>query len=173
VRSRSSQNHHEFIIAAAAPGAARALTLGAFAAHKFSAVEESVAMRPVIRTLSATLLLATTLPAIAQASAASQPLADRADRVGSIVVRYHDLDLRKEADAQVLLQRLERAAKTACGGNPKMNRAYEAMPRYTVEVFRECRREAIERAVTQINAPTLSHLFAALYGTGSVSARSS
>jgi UrcA family protein len=130
-------------------------------------------MRSVIRTLSAALILATTLPAITLASTASEPLADRLERIGSIVVKYHDLDLRKEADAQVLLQRLERAAKTACGGNPKMNRAYEVIPRYTLEVFQECRREAIARAVTQINAPTLSHLFAALYGSGPVSAQSS
>jgi UrcA family protein len=150
-----------------------ALTLGASAAHKFSAVEESVAMRPVIRSLSVALLITTTLPAIALASAASQPLADRPERVGSITVTYHDLDLRKEADAEVLLGRLERAAKTACGGNPKMNRAYEVIPRYTVEVFRQCRLEAVTRAVTQINAPTLSHVFAATYGTGPVSAQRS
>jgi UrcA family protein len=84
--------------------------------------------------------------------------------LGSVQVRYPDLDLHRSADAQVLLGRLERAAVQACGGNPKFHPSYEVMPRRTVEVFQECRRNAVAAAVAKVGAPTLSQAFTAAYG---------
>lgn len=104
-----------------------------------------------LRTLSIALAL---LSSSALVLAEHQPI-----RVGSIAVSYRDLDLRKPADAQVLLTRLEHAAKTACGGNPKWHFTYESMPKRTTAVFGECRRQAIARAVAEIGAPLLSHAF--------------
>jgi UrcA family protein len=37
---------------------------------------------------------------------------------GSSVVYYGDLNIDTEQDAKILLQRIERAAKKACGGHP-------------------------------------------------------
>jgi len=85
--------------------------------------------------------------------------------IGRVQVPYADLDLRRAADAQVLLGRLERAAFKACGGNPKFHPSYEATPRRTVEVFQECRRNAVAAAVAKVGAPALSQAFTAAYGT--------
>jgi UrcA family protein len=110
--------------------------------------------------LLATLFLSTT---IAQSALAGAPTSTEL-RLGHVPVRYHDLDLRKEADAQVLLGRLESAAVTACGGNPRFHPSYELMPKRTVEVFQECRRNAVATAVTKVGAPALSQAFTAAYG---------
>lgn len=82
------------------------------------------------------------------------------ERVGTIAVSYRDLDLRKEGDARILLTRLEHAAFTACGGNPKQHFTYESTPDRTVAVFQACRRAAVARAVAAIDAPVLSQIFA-------------
>jgi len=58
-----------------------------------------------------------------------------------------------------LLDRLKRAAYRACGGNPRYHYAYEVMPHHTIEVFRECREEALCAAVGEINSPTLTRIF--------------
>jgi len=97
-------------------------------------------------------------------AASSPPLDDEPDKVdiiGSISVPYHDLDLRIEAEARKLLTRLERAAVRACGGNPMWHSLYQVAPDYTVAVFKECRRDAVARAVARIDAPTLTQAFAA------------
>jgi UrcA family protein len=97
-------------------------------------------------------------------AAANPPLDEQAGNVeiiGSVSVPYHDLDLRKESEAQKLLTRLERAAVRACGGNPMWHPLYQVAPHHTVAVFKECRRDAIARAVARINAPTLTRTFAA------------
>lgn len=98
--------------------------------------------------------------------ARSEPSAARTEQVGSVRVGYADLDLQKEADARVLLGRLERAAYTACGGNPKFDRSYELMPSYTQQVYRACRETALVRAVDNIRSPTLSRLFAERHKVG-------
>ena len=110
--------------------------------------------------LLAALFLSTT---IAQSVFAGAP-ASHALTVGSVPVRYQDLDLRQSADARVLLGRLEQAAVEACGGNPRFHSSYDLMPRRTVEVFQECRRNAVATAVAKVGAPALSQAFTARYG---------
>ena len=97
-------------------------------------------------------------------AASSPPLDEQSEGVetiGKINVPYHDLDLRKESEARKLLARLEQAAVRACGGNPMWHRMYQVAPNYTVAVFKECRRDAVARAVARINEPALTQAFAA------------
>jgi len=82
------------------------------------------------------------------------------ERVASITVRFSDLDLRKDADVQVLLGRLQRAAYKACGGNPRFHPSYVLMPHQTAMVFHQCRRDAIARAAASIDAPKLASALA-------------
>lgn len=114
-----------------------------------------------IRPLFVALFLLTT---IAQA-VLTQAAESRSVRIADVRVRFHDLDLRKDTDAQILLARLGRAAITACGGNPAFHHSSELMPSRTVEVFQECRNEAVARAVAAVGAPTLLRLFAGAPGT--------
>lgn len=116
-----------------------------------------------IRPALLSLIIALTVIRMAS-GAPGQPSKQRFDRVASVEVPYQDLDLRKDADAKAMLARLQRAAVTACGGNPSWHPAFEVMPRRTVAVFQECRRNAIARAVAQIDAPALSRVFVSVYG---------
>jgi len=81
------------------------------------------------------------------------------DVVAHVHVAFDDLNIENVADARVLLDRLKQAAYRACGGNPRLHSAYEVMPRHTLEVFRECREEALSAAVGEINSPTLARIF--------------
>jgi UrcA family protein len=98
---------------------------------------------------------------IAQSALALPHTATQLERIASINVRVADLDLQDDADVQVLLGRLERAAIKACGGNPRFHASYDLMPRHTTEVFRKCRHDAIARAVATIDAPKVSVAFEA------------
>lgn len=80
--------------------------------------------------------------------------------IARIHIAYGDLNLQNEADARLMLDRLKRAAYRACGGNPRSHPSYEVMPGYTVEVFRECREDAISAAVASVNSPTLTRVLA-------------
>jgi UrcA family protein len=94
--------------------------------------------------LAATALLACAQPASAQ----------RDDRSTSVVVRFADLDINHPAGADMLLGRIERAADTVCGGEPSNGLEGEG------RVYRQCRTDAITRAVDQLNAPLLSAIAA-------------
>jgi UrcA family protein len=113
-------------------------------------------MLAAIRHLLFAVGLSLTLASIARA----EPPAEKLEKVGQVPVSYADLDPQKEADARVLLTRLQQAAYTACGGNPRHHPSHELMPRKTERVFEECRRNAITRALGVIKSPTLSRLFA-------------
>ena len=76
--------------------------------------------------------------------------------VGSVRVAYADLDLSQDADVRLLLGRIEKAAYRACGGNPRRHPSYSLMPNHTEAVFKNCREDAIARAVGVIDAPILS-----------------
>ena len=103
-------------------------------------------------------LLSLALDTAAHASVRSE----EKEVVGTVRVAYGDLDLAKEADAEILLGRIEKAAYRACGGNPRHYWTYNAMPRRTTEVFEECRADAIARTIDAIDAPALSQARAAL-----------
>ena len=82
------------------------------------------------------------------------------DLIGKIRVDLKDLDLQKPADARRLMVRLDEAAYRACGGNPKFHGSYRSKPDETVEVFRECRENAVKRAINQIGSTTLVQAYA-------------
>jgi UrcA family protein len=74
---------------------------------------------------------------------------------GRSVVYYGDLDLSAEQDAKILLQRIERAAKKACGGHATFS-SYTGSLDHT---FEECRGKAIQRAVRQLGAPLVTRIY--------------
>jgi UrcA family protein len=65
-----------------------------------------------------------------------------------ITVSYKDLDLSRAADARVLYRRLQAAATEVCQPVPA-----NALSRTLA--WKQCYDAALERAVTQINAPQL------------------
>ena len=74
---------------------------------------------------------------------------------GRSAVYYGDLDLNAEYDAKIMLQRIERAAKKACGGQPTFS-SYTGSLDHT---FKECRSEAIARTVKQLGAPLVTRVY--------------
>ena len=86
---------------------------------------------------------------------AEQPSPEK-QLVRSVRVTYTDLDLSRETDVEILLARIEQAAYRACGGNPRRHPSYDVMPNRTEEVFKECREDAVARAVGEIDAPVLA-----------------
>ena len=87
----------------------------------------------------------------AHADTSSQP----AKITGSSVVYYGDLDLTVPQDAQVMMQRIEQAAKKACGGH----RTFSSYTGRLDDTFDECRREAIARTVKQLGAPIVTRIY--------------
>jgi UrcA family protein len=68
---------------------------------------------------------------------------------GRSVVYYGDLNIGTEQDAKIMLQRIERAAKKACGGHATFSTYTGSL----VHTFEECRGEAVQRTVKQLGAP--------------------
>ena len=85
---------------------------------------------------------------IGAASAAS-----RADDVPSITVRYNAQSLDTESGARELYHRLIQAAAEVC---PQGSES----PRWVSERVRECRAQAVARAVFQVNNPRLASVYA-------------
>ncbi len=65
-----------------------------------------------------------------------------------VMVGYADLDLSRPSDTQVLYQRLERASANVCGRMDPMNLGAR-------ERWQHCYRDALQRAVMQVNSPQL------------------
>ena len=99
------------------------------------------------------ILLTAALASTAQASA-------ERERVASVAVPVADLDLARERDAELLLERLQTAAWRACGGDPRRHPSYQVMPSYVREVFAECRDDAVAQAVAELASPALSAVHA-------------
>jgi UrcA family protein len=74
---------------------------------------------------------------------------------GRSVVHYGDLNLSAEEDAKIMLRRIERAAKKACGGHAIVS-PYGGTLEHT---FEECRERAIDRAVKQLGAPRVTRIY--------------
>lgn len=66
-------------------------------------------------------------------------------------VSYSDLDLSTEAGARTVLQRINAAARTACGSEPVHSPLF---PR-AVTQFQTCVSQAVETAVDGIDAPVV------------------
>lgn len=74
---------------------------------------------------------------------------------GRSVVHYGDLNLNLEQDAKSMLQRIERAAKKACGGHAAFS-SYTGSLEHT---FEECRSKAVQRAVKQLGVPMVTGIY--------------
>jgi UrcA family protein len=103
--------------------------------------------------------------AIALACFAIQPAAQAESRppmknlVASESVVYTDLDLDQAEDADILLGRIKEAAFRVCGGDPRGHVGYDLMPSRVERAFRECREEAVERAIAAVDMPQLTASF--------------
>jgi UrcA family protein len=109
-------------------------------------------MRILPPILAAPVVLAA-LCSAAHADTSSSP----ANITGRSVVYYGDLNLSDETDAKIMLQRIERAAKTACGGHATSGSITGAVDHYS---FEECRAKAIRRTVKQLGAPVVTRILA-------------
>jgi UrcA family protein len=74
---------------------------------------------------------------------------------GRSVVYYGDLNIESDQDAKIMLKRIERAAKTACGGHPTFSTYTGGLDR----TFEECRGKAIQRTVKQLSASTVTRIY--------------
>ena len=109
------------------------------------------------RSIRSRFLTAIGIIATTQIAVAGVP-AERAE-VGRVTVSYSDLDLGKVTDARLMLSRLEQAAYRACGGDPRWNPNYDVMSSKITAAYKECRNDAVSRAVTTVGAPLLSQMF--------------
>ncbi len=75
---------------------------------------------------------------------------------GRSVVHYGDLNLDNEEDAKIMLLRIERAAKTACGGHATAGSITGSVDHYT---FEECRAKSVQRAVKQLGARVVTRIY--------------
>lgn len=107
-----------------------------------------------IRRLAAVLCLsALASPALAQSFHIQGVITGDASRtVRSTWLDYSDLDLAHTQDARVLLIRIEAAAKAVCHGPHGLD------PQDQSKAFRECREEAIARAVSLVRNADLRRL---------------
>ena len=69
----------------------------------------------------------------------------------TIRVPVGDLDLNREADADKLLKRVSAAASRACSGPP----AAGVMMAEIARAYKACKVQALDRAVAQIDSPTV------------------
>ncbi len=88
----------------------------------------------------------------------AQPPADQIQ--GQTVVRYDDLNLSRERDAQQMLARLNEAASQACGGSPFLKGLQPGTGHFVMSDYRRCREEALEKAVASLRAPVVTRLYA-------------
>lgn len=103
-----------------------------------------------IATITAAVILAA-LSFGAHADTSGQP----AKITGRSVVYYGDLDLSAEQDAKIMLERIDQAARKACGGH----RTFSSYTGRLDETFDECRSEAIARTVEQLSAPVVTRIY--------------
>ena len=111
----------------------------------------------MFRSVRSRFLTAIGVIATAQIAVAGMPgeLVD----VARVTVSYGDLDLNNVADARLMLSRLEQAAYRACGGDPRWNPSYPLLWSTLPAEYRQCRSDAVSRAVTTVDAPLLSQMF--------------
>jgi UrcA family protein len=76
----------------------------------------------------------------------------RDSEIAAVAVSYAELDLSKAAGAEVLYDRLQRAAAKVCGVNARTTSLYYVA---TAAEKKACYQDALSRAVAQIDAPLL------------------
>lgn len=88
--------------------------------------------------------------ALAAAPALAEPT--RAE----IAVSSAGLDLSSPPDAALMAQRIDAAARQACGGSPRFWTEYRLARAWTVEQFNSCRGRAEADALAALNAPLVT-----------------
>ena len=76
----------------------------------------------------------------------------REPEFAAVAVSYAELDLSKSAGAEVLYDRLQRAAEKVCGVHERSSSLYHVA---IAAEKKACYEEALSRAVAQIDAPLL------------------
>ena len=90
---------------------------------------------------------------LAVALSAGAAFADsRGSERAAVAVSYAELDLSKSAGAEVLYDRLQRAAAKVCGVNNRSSSLYYVA---TAAEKKACYQDALSQAVAQIDAPLL------------------
>ncbi|MEA3142073.1 MAG: hypothetical protein QOK23_4242 [Gammaproteobacteria bacterium] len=74
---------------------------------------------------------------------------------GRSAVYYGDLNLTLPQDAKIMLDRIEQAAKKACGDHATFGPFTGSFNR----TFEECRRETVQRTVQQLGAPVVTRAY--------------
>ena len=105
------------------------------------------------------------LAAAAALSGAIPARAQISDAAPSVTVKYGDLNIGSPGGAQVLLSRIETAAKTVCGGAPDTRQLSQWAS------FETCRRSAVARAVVAVDSPMLLTAMAHRHSLASLAAR--
>ena len=85
----------------------------------------------------------------------AQPAAERG--APTIKLRYDDLDLAHPAGATAMLARIRGAAVKVCRASPFA----DSTDINSIERFDACRRQAVHRAVAQLDAPRVTAAFEA------------
>jgi UrcA family protein len=99
-------------------------------------------------------ILAAIFVAALATTAFAAPAAAETAESRSVVVHFGDLDPARTEDAALLLKRIDRAARRACGGRP----AGAAMLT-EARGYRSCVRKAVAGAVDRLAAPVVSALY--------------
>jgi UrcA family protein len=107
------------------------------------------AFRPLVLVLCAGSALGAACPAPASAANGSE-----------LAVSYQDLNLSNTADVRVLYRRLKHAATNVCGDVPQQELARH-------QAFERCYRDALSRAVMQVNLPQLQAMYQSETGADS------
>jgi UrcA family protein len=77
-------------------------------------------------------------------------------QTGRVIVPLNDLNLSRPADARIAFHRIERAAATACGGNP-LARTWHGQPMAPLlRQYTLCQEEATARTIAELRVPTLA-----------------
>lgn len=64
----------------------------------------------------------------------------------SVAVAYGDLDLSTQADAKILADRIDQAARRACGGSPRFDQDYRLAHAAVNRAFEACHDRAVAHA---------------------------
>lgn len=98
-------------------------------------------------------------------SATFAPLAQAETEQGwRVPVAYADLNLARTEDARIMAERLDEAARFACGGSPHFDANYRSARAAATRRFEECRAQAIDAALAQLDAPAVANALAERQG---------
>jgi UrcA family protein len=107
-------------------------------------------MHMSVPTFAAAVMLAA-LSFGAHADTSSQPV----KLTGTSAVYYGDLNLTLPQDAKIMLERIEQAARKACGGHP----TFSSITGRPDSTFQDCRSEAVARTVERLGAHLVTRIF--------------